>query len=346
MKKILNTLFMVSLLSVACTEEILVSRDHDLDAEVTDIETKMEMTTLYCNLNDAGAVDLDKLSLYLTAKNADVVTFVAPAAVGGTSFDLWLTSYAEANDYALVAAQTNKNDGRLTMAAIVKSALADAVSLANDVRHESPLNNEVLLFSVNDIHFVVTEINEARNAVPSNWREQVAAMVKAHKAAPMVYDPDVLAERKAEMTELLNRTLDKEALQGVKYWMWSVDMNAPSNIDMKYGKEFRFADCYDLGDLAEDEYVKTHNEYFTVAELLTASDAYFKANDMLVYAGLVDCVAVQHSVYTPTSTDGTRHNFLYSSDGLWNITESLNVDKGADWGAYHYPIMVTLKVEE
>lgn len=346
MKKILYTLFMASLLSVACTEEILVSRDHDLDAEVTDIETKMEMTTLYCNLNDTGAVDLEKLSLYLTAKDADVVTFVAPATVSGTSFELWLTDFASANGYALVAAQTNKTDGRLTMAAIVKSDLAEAVSLKNDVRHEPPLNNEVLLFSVNDINFVVTEMNEARNAIPSDWQSQVAAMLKNHKTADIVYDPDVLAERKAEMTELLNRTLDKEAMQGAKNWMWCVDMNAPSNVDMKYGKEFRFADCYDMGDVSEAEYIKTHHSYFTVKELLTASDAYFKANDLLVYAGLVDCVAVQHSVYTPTSTDGTRHNFLYSSDGLWNIIETLNVDKSADWGAYHYPIMVTLKVEE
>ena len=49
MKKILYILFTASLLAVSCTEEIPVTRDHDIDAEVTDMQTKMEMTTLYCN---------------------------------------------------------------------------------------------------------------------------------------------------------------------------------------------------------------------------------------------------------------------------------------------------------
>ena len=50
MKKILYTLFAVSLLAVGCTKDVPVSRDHDIDAEVTDMQTKMEMIIL-CNAN-------------------------------------------------------------------------------------------------------------------------------------------------------------------------------------------------------------------------------------------------------------------------------------------------------
>ncbi len=320
-----------------------MSRDHDLDAEVTNPETKMELSTLYCNLNDAVAVDLEKLASYLTEKNADVVTFVSPATISGTSFETWVSGYAGEHGYMVVKSKTNKN-GLLTMAALAKSELSEAISLDHDIRQEPPLNNAAILFSVHGIHIVVTEVDEARNAIPSDWQEQVDWMLANHKTVPIVYDPDNLAARKVEMEALIGLTIDKPALKDVNYWMWNVDMNAPSNIDMKYGKVFKLVDCYDNVD--EEAYIKKHNAYFSVAEDLTADDAYFQANDMLVYAGMVDCIAVQHSVYTPSSANGTRENFLYSSDGLWNIIESINLDKSVEWGANHYPIMVTLKVEE
>ena len=77
MKKILYILVAVSLLSVGCTKEVLVSRDHDINAEVVEMQTKLEMKTLYCNLNESNVVDLQKLSEYLTANDADVAMFVA-----------------------------------------------------------------------------------------------------------------------------------------------------------------------------------------------------------------------------------------------------------------------------
>ena len=341
MKKILYTLLMVSLFSVACTEEVLVSRDHDLDAEIAEIETKMTMKTLYCNINESVAVELGQLGSYLTAKDADVVKLVAPATVSGESFVSWLEGYAAETGY-MAMSRTNKN-GKLVMAALVKNAYSE-VTAEYVVREDPPLNNAVLLFSVDKFYFVVTEMNKARNAIPSDWEEQVAAMLKNHKTVPLVYDPDQLAERQAEMDYLIDQTLDNEKFSSVKYWVWSLDTNAPSNIDMKYGKEFKLVDCYDNVD--EEAFIKKHHSYFAVSEYLSADDAYFKVNDMLVYAGMVDCLAVQHSVYTPSSGDGNRHNFLYTSDDVWNIIQSIELDKSVEWNAMHYPIVVTLKEEE
>lgn len=351
MKKILYTLFIASLLSVACTEEVLVSRNHDIDAEVaTDDQTIMELTTLYCNVNDSNTVDLEQLSLYLKTKDADVVTFVAPATMNGSSFQSWLDGYAADNGY-VVLSQTN-NDGRLTMAAIVRNTYSDVLAqhiiYQGSSSNPNALHNAVLLFSVKDLYFIVTEMNEARNSIPADWEEQVKSMKKDSNT--LKYDPDNLAERHGEVEYLLDQTLDNSKYSHVKYWMLNVDMNAPSNIDMKYGKVFKLVDCYD--NVNAEAFIKKHYEYFIVEEDLAASDAYFKANDLLVYAGFVDCVAVQHSVYTPTSiqrstlVDDTRNNFVYSSDGLWNAIESLNVDNSVEWGATHYPIMVTLKMEE
>lgn len=345
MKKILYTLFIASLLSVACTKEVLVSRNHNLDAEVAaDDGAALELTTLYCNVNDSDVVDFDQLSAYLTTKNVDVVTFVAPAMMNDTSFLSWLNGYAAGNGYDVLS-KTN-NDGRLVMAAIVRNTYSDIVAqhtiYQGSVNNAEELHNAVLIFSVKDVYFLVTEMNEARNSIPADWEEQVKNMKAGSNT--LKYDPDNLAERQKEVEYLISQTVDNSKYYHVKYWMLNVDMNAPSNIDMKYGKQFKLVDCYD--NVNAETFIKKHYSYFIVEEYLTASDAYFKANDMLVYAGFVDCVALQHSVYTPTSVDGTRHNFLYSSNGLWNVIESLNVDNNVEWGATHYPIMVTLKMEE
>ena len=44
MKKIFNILFAVSLFAVACTTEVPVSRDHDINAEVVEMQTKEEIS--------------------------------------------------------------------------------------------------------------------------------------------------------------------------------------------------------------------------------------------------------------------------------------------------------------
>ena len=122
---------------------------------------------------------------------------------------------------------------------------------------------------------------------------------------------------------------------------------------MKYGKEFARMECYDYDDMSVDYFTYESRYFTTPSEYLAATDPFFAMNDVMVKNGsLVDCIAVQYSVYTPTSaTDNAiteRNNFLYSSDGCWNMFESLTLDTTAvgELGTTHYPIMVTLKSEE
>lgn len=355
MKKILYTLFIASLFAASCTKEVPVTRDHDIDAEVSDLATKMEMSVLYCNINDAEyTVDLLLVGEYLTAKNADVVTLVSPANVNGTKFSTWLTAYAAENGKQALFVENV--DGRLCMGALLPADLAVEQYV---VEQGLTFNNAVLHFKANNVHFVVTDLLEARNAIPSDWEEQIAAMVTAKKEAPIVYDPDNLALRKAEVEQLIIRTMEYVNEKGVrpfaqdKNWMWCIDMNTPSNVDMKYGKEFARMECYDYDDMSE-AYFTYESRYFTTpSEYLSATDPFFALNDVMVKNGsLVDCVAVHNSVYTPSSVSNdavtARNNFLYSSDGCWNMFESLTLDTVAveELGTTHYPIMVTLKSEE
>ena len=358
MKKILYILSMASLLAASCTKEVLVSRDHDLDAEVLEITTTMEMSVLYCNINDTAdetLLDLQNVGAYLTNQSADVVTFVAPATVNGTKFSAWLGEYATAND--LQALYAENLDGRLCMGALVANDLTVAQHV---VEQGLTFSNAVLHFQTNGIHFVVTDLKESRNAIPSDWEEQVEAMTAAKASAPIVYDPDNLALRKIEVVELVARTKEYQDANGVrpfakdKNWLWCIDMNTSSSIDMKYGKEFARKECYDYDEWTK-AFFTTETNYFSVSETLAATDPYFALNDVMVKtAGLVDCFAVQYSVYTPSSIsiDGNptkeRNNFLYSSDECWNMFEKFSLDTAIvnEWGTTHYPIMVTLKSEE
>ena len=341
MKKILNILCAVSLLSVACTEEVFVSRNHDIDAEVNEMQTKMELSTLYCNINDSVSPDLQKLGEYLTEKDADVAMFVAPAKVGSTDFKTWLDGYAAAN--GLTAWESRNDNGLLTMAALVKAELP---TQKYAVVQGSTLSNAVLHIEVNDIHFVVTEIAPARNAVPEDWKDQATTMQKNKKTVPLVYDPDNLVARAAEVTNIVNQTMDNAAFLKEQNWVWAVDTNAPSNLDMvKYNKEYALVDCYD--DVT-DEFLTYENAYFSVEPLLSSDDKYFAVNAALIYNGLVDCNAVRYSVYTATGADDLRYNLLYASGECWNMFQTFEYDRVAagEIGANHYPILVTLKSEE
>lgn len=343
MKKILYILFTASLLAVSCTQEVSVTRDHDLDAEVTDMQTKMELTTLYCNLNNAANLDLEKLAEYLAAKSADVAMFVAPVATGG-NFKEWLDAYA-ATVGDLTVLESRNSNGVLTMAALVKSELTTETY---SVAQGSNLRNAVLHFKANGIHFVVTELDPARNAIPSDWETQVETINK-NKSGSLVYDPDVLAERKAELANIIKQTLDNKSFLKDAHWMFAVNMNADSPYDIvKYGREFLLEDCYD--DVTDD-FLATETTYFTVNPVLSETDAYFGVNSLMTYNNLIDCNAVHHSVYTPSSeggVDGLRRNFLYATDECWNMFQTFSFDTAAavELGVTNYPIIVTLKSEE
>lgn len=352
MKKILYTLFAVSLLAVGCTKEVPVSRDHDIDAEVTDMQTKMEMTTLYCNLNESASVDLQNLGAYLTEKDADVAMFVAPTSVNGTDFKTWLDAYA-AEVGGMTVLESRNDDNVLTMAALVKSQWSvETYTLTQG----ATLNNAVLHFKANGIHFVVTELLAAKNAIPEDWQAQVEAMTTNKKKVPLVYTPDNLAARKSELSYIIKQTVDnKNYLKDVN-WVFAVNMNAASHLDIvKYEKEFYLENYYDVpasGDFDWYEFFDTETAYFSVEELLASNDIYFNASQLMLYYNLIDCNAVHHSVYTPSSVegdqDGVRNNFLYATDECWNMFQSYSFDTAAasELGVTHYPMIVTLKSEE
>ena len=348
MKKILYTLFAVSLLAVGCTKEVGVSRDHDIDAEVTDMQTKLELTTLYCNLNESVAVDLQKLGEYLDAKGADVAMFVAPVSVDGTNFNTWLNEYAAQKGGLTVLNVVNDNN-KLVMAALVDDAYpVETYTIAQG----ATLNNAVLHFKANGIHFVVTELLAAKNAIPEDWMAQVETMTKNKKQVPLVYEPDNLAARKTELSYLIKQTVDsKNFLSDVK-WVFAMNTNAPSHLDItKYELEFARENCYEAASMDFDwfEFLETETSYFSVSELVAADDIYFNVSNLMMYYNLIDCNAVHHSVYTPSSIedkDGLRCNNLYATDESWNMFRTFEFDTAAEFGFNHYPIIVTLKSEE
>lgn len=349
MKKILYTLLAVSFLAVGCTKEVGVSRDHDIDAEVTDMKTKMEMTTLYCNLNESVvAVDLQKLGEYLDAKHADVAMFVAPVSVEGTNFKTWLSEYAAQKGGLTVLEATNDNN-QLVMAALVNNVYSvETYNLAQG----ATLSNAALHFKANGIHFVVTELPAAKNAIPEDWQSQVEAMTTNKKSVPLVYEPDNLAARKTELSYLIKQTVDsKNFLQDVN-WIFAMNTNAVSHLDItKYNLELARENYYEGASEDFDwyEFLDTETSYFSVSELLDASDIYFNVSNLMMYYNLIDCNAVHHSVYTPSSIedkDGLRCNNLYATDEGWNMFQTFEFDTAAEFGFNHYPIIVTLKSEE
>lgn len=350
MKKILYTLCAVSLFVVGCTKEVPVSRDHDIDAEVVEMQTKMEMTTLYCNLNESQSVDLQKLEEYLTEKDADVVMFVAPALVDGAPFRDWLDIYASKKGGLTVLESRNDNN-ILTMAALVK----DVWSVETyPIMQGSSLNNAVLHFKTNGIHFVVSELLPAMNTIPEDWQDQVAEMTTNKKSVPLVYTPDNLAVRKTEFTYIIKQTVDNKTYINDVNWVFALNTNAVSHLDIsKYEKELLRENYYDVPSIDFDwyEFLETETAYFSVSELLDADDIYFGVSQTVMYYNLVDCNSVHHSVYTPSSVEdehGLRCNNLYATDECWNMFQTFNFDTAAAsaLGVTHYPIIVTLKSEE
>ena len=350
MKKILNILFAVSLFAVGCTEEVAVTRDHDINAEVIEMQTKQELSTLYCNLSEATALDLQKLSEYLTEKSADVALFVAPATVGG-DFKTWLETYAAAyteltgKNLTVLESTNREGTDKLTMAALVNAELpVETLS----VPQGKVLTNAVLHFKACDIHFVVTELLPAVNTIPEDWEAQIDEMIDNKKAGSLVFDPNLHEERVFELEYIFDQTIDNEAFLKETKWFWAINMNAESNLDMvKYNHEFLLKDYY-LGVVDELFEKANSTKYFTLEETLDATDTYFATNSLMLRNALVDCNAVHHSVYTPSSLGELRRNFLYASFECWNMFQSFDLDNAVatDLGVTHYPIIVTLKSEE
>lgn len=351
MKKILYTLFAVSLLAVGCTQEVGVSRDYDINAEVVDMQTEMELTTLYLNLTEGGEVNLDKLALYLSMKSADVAMFVAPKVVGVVNqrdFMDWFNRYANENNLKSLVAIND--DNRLVMTALLKEEVN--VEEVYTVQQGASLNNAVLHFKANGIHFVVTELLPAKNAIPEDWSDQIEAMLTNKKQVPFEYTPDNLAARKTELAYIIKQTVDNKAYLKDVNWYFALNTNAESHLDMvKYDKEFRREDCYDAPqdpNFYWEDFLATEHKYFSIDELIDANDIYFNVSNLLMYYNLIDCNSVHHSVFTSSTTDGSRANNVFATDECWNMFQSFDFDTSLteEAGLAHHPIIVTLKSEE
>ena len=61
---------------------------------------------------------------------------------------------------------------------------------------------------------------------------------------------------------------------------------------------------------------------------------------------MLDCVGTQCSVYTPSCSDGSRREFIYTTQAVWHNMTPVIVDMSMPFGSTHYPISVTIKNEE
>ena len=292
MKKITTyALLVASILLSACVQEIPVSVDHDINAEVGALETTFESKTLYCNLTDATALDMQKVAEYLTEQNADVVTFLSD----DSNFEAWLQTYAEANEYNYLVQSISSST--TIVGCLSKGEIATFADSFNNAIITAP----VLHFAVEGIHYVVTELKEG-------------GLVMADGS----HNPDELYNdtRKAQVENIISTTIDNSAYFSADKWLFTIDMNSTSTLDIS---QYRKSDV-----LAEN----------------------CVANDVMIYNGLVDCIAVNNNYYQASSTDRSRHNFLYTTVKSWQMMQPVVIDKTSTMGVAHYPIMVTLKSEE
>jgi hypothetical protein len=269
---------------------------------------------------------------------------VSPTAINGVTFKTWLNDYAKEAD--LIALSVVNEDSRLIMAALVDKKYEGSIEHINmSGEMKDKLKNAVLHFTVNGMHVVVTEFEKARRRILDNWAEIKEQMLNNNKL--VWYENDCYAERQAEVEYFVSQTIEHKDYGGVKYWLWCMDTNVMSSLDANFGRELRMADCYDNfpWDRYDEFFKKTHKNW-NVPEYFPVDNLYYSLTNIFVRCGVLDTFVMQHSVYTPSSVDGNRENRIYTSEKLWNLFDKFDVDKSSTWGATHYPIMITLKVEE
>lgn len=220
MKKIYTcTLLLASFLFLACEQNIYISRDHDINAEVSELQTTLELKVLYCNLTDATALSMIEVEAYinnqLTTEGVDIVTFLAD----DSAFEAWLSGYAAKNNLNYIV------NARPALSETVSACLskeAIKTSFGDSFNYEL-LTAPVLHFEVEGIHFVVTELQEGGLAMADG----------SHDPATLQNDL-----RKAQIESVISSTVDASAYYSAEKWVWSIDMNSPTSSDIKqYGKE-------------------------------------------------------------------------------------------------------------
>lgn len=78
----------------------------------------------------------------------------------------------------------------------------------------------------------------------------------------------------------------------------------------------------------------------------TLTEANSAVHTWLSQQKMVDCIGTQCSVYTPSCSDGSRREFIYTTNAVWHNMEPVVVDMTMPFGSTHYPISVTIKNEE
>lgn len=291
MKKITTyILLLASIAFASCEQEILVSRDHDIDAEVSELETTFEIKTLYCNLTDAAAVNLDEVATYIKAQDADVVSLLG----SGAAFESWVATYAATEGLEYVTKTQSTSE---CVAACLSKKKITTYADAFDVAVQT---SPVLHYSVDGIHFVVTELKKGGLVLSDGSQVELFNDVRV-----------------AQVNDIVANTIDNKTYFADGKWVFNLDMESPAILDVA---------MYGVESIISDNCV---------------------ANDVLVNNGLIDCVASFNNYYVPSCVDSSRHNFLYTTNKGWQMMQPLTVDTAVStMGAYHYPVIVTLKSEE
>lgn len=240
MKKITTyILLLASIVFAACEQDILVSRDHDIDAEVSDLETSFEMKTLYCNLTDAAAVNLDEVALYIKAQDADVVSLLG----SGATFEAWVADFATTEGlYYAVKVQSEK---------VAACLSKKAVTTYNDTFDVAIQTSPILHYSVDDIHFVVAEL-------------KVGGLVLEDGSQLEDFNND----RVAQISDIIANTVDNVAYLTKSRWVINIDMESPAALDKaKYGEEWIMLENCVANDVLVNngliDCVASFNNYYT-----------------------------------------------------------------------------------
>ena len=212
MKKITTyMLLLASIVFASCEQEILVSRDHDINAEVSELETSFEMKTLYCNLTDAASVNLDEVAAYIKAQDADVVSLLG----SGAAFESWVATYAanEGLSYAVKLLASSES--------VAACLSKKEVKTYSDGFDNAVQTSPILHFSVEDVHFLIAELKKGGLVLSDGSQTD-----------------DFNADRVAQISDIVANTVDHSAYFTASKWVLNVDMESPATLDItKYGVE-------------------------------------------------------------------------------------------------------------
>lgn len=209
MKKITTyILLLASVVFASCEQEIFISRDHDINAEVSDIETKLNMKTLYCNLTDATA-NLEEVAKYIKAQDADVVMLLG----SDDTFKEWASEFAIAENLESISLSQS---GGVTVCLSKKT-----ITYHNDGFNIGIQTTPILHCSVDGIHFVVAGLKAGGLVLGDGSHTE-----------------DFNADRVAQIEDIISNTIDNSAYYTTSKWVFAVDMESPAALDMvKYGVE-------------------------------------------------------------------------------------------------------------